>query len=143
MRIALLSDIHGNLAALEAVAADIARRGVDTVVNLGDSLSGPLLPRETAQFLMARGWLSLAGNHERQLLACASQPDGPSDQYAWEQLGETELAWLRSLPQTHRIDDILICHGTPTEDGVYLLETVHHGVLRLATAEEVDERVGD
>lgn len=143
MRIALLSDIHGNLAALEAVAADIARRGVDTVVNLGDSLSGPLLPRETAQFLMARGWLSLAGNHERQLLACASQPGGPSDQYAWEQLGETELAWLRSLPQTHRLDDILFCHGTPTEDGVYLLETVHHGVLRLATAEEVDERVGD
>lgn len=143
MRIALLSDIHGNLAALEAVAADIARRGVDMVVNLGDSLSGPLLPRETAQFLMAHGWLSLAGNHERQLLACATSPGGPADQYAWEQLGEAELAWLRSLPQTHRLDDILLCHGTPTDDCVYLLETVHHGVLRLATAEEVDERVGD
>ena len=45
MRIAFVSDIHGNLAALEAVAADIARHGADRVVNLGDNLSGPLLPR--------------------------------------------------------------------------------------------------
>jgi predicted phosphodiesterase len=68
MSIAVVSDIHGNLAAIEAVAADIRRRGVDTVVNLGDSLSGPLLPRETAQFLMGQGWTHIAGNHERQLL---------------------------------------------------------------------------
>lgn len=66
MRIALVSDIHGNLAALEAVAADFKRRGVDAVANLGDSLSGPLLPLETAQFLMAQDWTHLAGNHERQ-----------------------------------------------------------------------------
>lgn len=144
MRLALLSDIHGNLAALEAVAADIARRGADGVVNLGDSLSGPLLPRQTAQFLMACGWLSLAGNHERQLLACAAEPGGPSDQFAWEQLTDTERDWLRSLPPTHRLDDeILLCHGTPDSDCTYLLETVHHGVLRLATAEEVDARLDD
>lgn len=49
MRIAFVSDTHGNLTALEAVAADITRRGADRVVNLGDNLSGPLLPRETAQ----------------------------------------------------------------------------------------------
>lgn len=61
MRIALLSDIHGNLAALEAVAADIELRGVDQVANLGDSLSGPLLPLETARFLMAQDWIHLAG----------------------------------------------------------------------------------
>lgn len=51
MRIAVLSDIHGNLAALEAVAADIAKRSADAVFNLGDSLSGPLRPKETAGFL--------------------------------------------------------------------------------------------
>lgn len=73
MRIAILADIHGNLPALEAVADDLDRRGVDAVVNLGDSLSGPLLPRETAQFLMARDWLHLAGNHERQLLTLGLQ----------------------------------------------------------------------
>ena len=53
MRIALVSDIHGNLAALEAVAADIRRRGVDRVANLGDNVSDPLWPQETAHYLMA------------------------------------------------------------------------------------------
>ncbi|XXY33244.1 metallophosphoesterase [Sorangium sp. So ce233] len=47
VRIAAVSDIHGNLAALEAVLADIARRGADVTVNLGDILSGPLQPHET------------------------------------------------------------------------------------------------
>jgi Icc-related predicted phosphoesterase len=51
MRIAVVTDIHGNLAALEAVHRDIRRRGIDLIVNLGDSLSGPLLPRETAEFI--------------------------------------------------------------------------------------------
>ena len=41
MRLALVSDIHGNLPALEAVAADIRRQGVDQVLCLGDNLSGP------------------------------------------------------------------------------------------------------
>jgi len=57
MRIAAVSDIHGNLFALDAVLADIERRGVDLIVNLGDIVSGPLLPRETAERLMALGLL--------------------------------------------------------------------------------------
>ncbi|MGA8391413.1 MAG: metallophosphoesterase, partial [Burkholderiaceae bacterium] len=56
MRIAVLSDIHGNLPALQAVQADLARRGVDLVINCGDILSGPLWPCETADALMALGW---------------------------------------------------------------------------------------
>lgn len=68
MRVAILADIHGNLPALEAVVRDLSRHGIDAVVNLGDSVSGPLLPLETAQYLMAQDWLNLAGNHERQLL---------------------------------------------------------------------------
>ncbi|RYF56832.1 MAG: metallophosphatase family protein, partial [Comamonadaceae bacterium] len=105
MRIALVSDIHGNLTALEAVAADIRRRGADQVVNLGDNLSGPLLPRETAQWLMASGWLSLAGNHERQVLELRPGRGGPSDQYAHAQLTEPEFAWLRTLKPWHRLSD--------------------------------------
>ena len=53
MRIAVLSDIHGNLPALQAVLSDMARRGVDQVINCGDILSGPLWPRETGDELMA------------------------------------------------------------------------------------------
>ncbi|CAN7412416.1 metallophosphoesterase [Phenylobacterium sp. LjRoot219] len=65
MRFAAVSDIHGNLPALEAVIADIGAQGVTEVVNLGDSLSGPLWPVETAGRLIALGWPSLAGNPSR------------------------------------------------------------------------------
>jgi predicted phosphodiesterase len=82
MRVALIADIHGNLSALEAVVADIRRRGADQIVNLGDSVSGPLLPRETAQYLMDTDWICLAGNHERQILTLGSDRRGASDEYA-------------------------------------------------------------
>lgn len=142
MRIAFVSDIHGNLAALEAVAADMARRGADKVVNLGDNLSGPLLPRETAQWLMASGWLSLAGNHERQVLQLRPGHGGPSDQYAHAQLTEAEFAWMRSLTHSLRLgDDILLCHGSPRSDHEYLLETLEGHTLRAATPAEIDERL--
>src|SRR6476620_9787922 len=97
MRIACISDIHGNLAALEAVAADIRRQGADQVVCLGDNISGPLLPKETAQYLMASGWLVLAGNHERQVLEFDSLGGGLSDGYARAQVGSAEIEWMRGL----------------------------------------------
>jgi predicted phosphodiesterase len=142
MRLALLSDIHGNLAALEAVTTDLRRRGVDRVVNLGDSVSGPLLPRETAAFLMAEGWLSLAGNHERQLLAPA--PRNASDTYAHAQLTEAQFDWLRASPPTAQLTpEVFLCHGTPASDLVPFLETVaNDGHVRPATLSEVDSRLG-
>jgi len=142
MRLALLSDIHGNLAALEAVTADLRRRGVDQVVNLGDSLSGPLLPLETAQFLMAQDWLHLAGNHERQLLTQGIEQMGPSDAYAHAQLTAKEFDWIRSLPSSVRLSpDVFLCHGSPCSDVEYFLETLEEGVVRQATAAEVEARL--
>lgn len=142
MRIALVSDIHGNLAALEAVAADIRRRGADQVVNLGDNLSGPLLPRETAQWLMASGWLSLAGNHERQVLELRPGHGGPSDQYAHAQLTEAEFSWMRTLKPWARLsEEVFLCHGSPRSDHEYLLETLDGSTLRLATPGEIAQRL--
>src|SRR3990167_5824106 len=92
MRIAVLSDIHGNLPALLAVVVDFRRRGVDQVVNLGDSLSGPLLPKETAHYLMAQNCVQLAGNHERQVLNL-NDNSGAADRYAHSQLSQTEFDW--------------------------------------------------
>ncbi|MBI3368873.1 MAG: metallophosphoesterase family protein [Burkholderiales bacterium] len=145
MRIALLSDIHGNLLALEAVLADLRLQGADRVANLGDNLSGPLLPRETAQCLMAQtDWIQLAGNHERQLLSLTPDRMGPSDAYARGQLGTAELEWLRTLPASARpAPDVLLCHGTPQSDLVYFLETVAHGRTRQAGATEVEDRLRD
>lgn len=125
MRIAILSDIHGNLPALEAVAADLKTRGCEHIVNLGDSLSGPLWPLETAQFLIAENWPTIAGNHERQLLTLLPEQQNASDRFTAEQLNDTVWHWLDSLPATLRIDNgILLCHGTPHNDSETLLETL-------------------
>ncbi|OHC63211.1 MAG: YfcE family phosphodiesterase [Rhodocyclales bacterium GWA2_65_19] len=143
MRIAVVSDIHGNLAALQAVVEDLGRRAVDAVVNLGDSLSGPLLPRETAQFLMAQDWTQLAGNHERQILTLDPQAGDPSDAYARAQLGAAELDWIAALPHCRAwSEDVFLCHGTPTQDAEYFLESVVPGRLRVATEDEVRQRMG-
>ena len=138
MRIALVSDIHGNLPALEAVAADIKRRGADIVVNIGDSLSGPLLPLETAQFLMAQDWVHLAGNHERQILTLHAG-SGASDTYAHSQLTTKELDWIAGLLPARQITpDVLACHGTPASDVTSLLQTVDAA----ATPAEIESRLG-
>jgi len=143
MRIAILSDIHGNLAALEAVVEDLRRRAVDTVVNLGDSLAGPLLPLETAQYLMARNWTHLSGNHERQLLEHTADTGEASDVYARSRLSQRELDWISTLKPAHRFSSqVLLCHATPDHDNEYLLETAENGRTRLATAQEVEGRLG-
>jgi predicted phosphodiesterase len=101
LRIALVSDIHGNRAALEAVIEDTRRRAVTRIVNLGDSLSGPLLPLETARFLMQQDWVQLAGNHERQLLEFAQRGGGPSDAFAHARLTPDVFEWMRTLQCAH------------------------------------------
>lgn len=143
MRIAVLSDIHGNLSALKAVVADLGRRDVDAVVNLGDSLSGPLLPLETARFLMAQDWLQIAGNHERQVLTQGPDRWSAEDAYTHSCLTPTELDWLAALPPGATLgEDVLLCHGTPASDFEYFLESVDPGGIRPASAWEVNARLG-
>jgi predicted phosphodiesterase len=153
-RIAVISDIHGNLPALEAVWAEIERTAPDLVVNLGDIASGPLWPGETVQWLRVREavepqrWRTIAGNHERQALAADLAHMGPSDAYAARALGPAERTWLGQLkPALWLSDEVLLCHGTPESDLSYFMETVttgfgidgHRGV-RAATPRELAER---
>ncbi len=141
MRLAVVTDIHGNLPALEAVVRDFTRRGVDHVINLGDSLSGPLLPRETARDLMARDWTHLAGNHERQVLHAGPHGRGASDQFAFDRLGDDALAWIGAQRPTLQFDEaVFCCHGSPRSDLEYLMETVDPDGMRPATRREIEER---
>ena len=156
-RLAIVSDIHGNLPALEAVWAEIERAAPTLVVNLGDIASGPLWPQETVRWLMAREaaqperWRTIAGNHERQALAPDVARMGASDAYAARALGAPERAWLAALPATQRLaDDVLLCHGTPATDLVYFMETVTPGFgvdgqrgLRAASATELTTRAAE
>jgi predicted phosphodiesterase len=140
-RIALVSDIHGNLPALEAVLDDTRRRGVTRIVNLGDSLSGPLLPLETARFLMAQDWVQLAGNHERQLLEFARRGGGPSDAFAHAQLTPDVFDWMSSLSSAQPLDaDVFLCHGTPRSDVEGLLDSIEGDHTRPATDAEIVAR---
>ena len=140
-RIALVCDIHGNLPALEAVLDDARRRAVTSIVNLGDSLSGPLLPLETAHFLMRQDWVQLAGNHERQLLEFDQKGGGESDAFAHAQLTPDVFAWMRTLTNARPLDDeVFLCHGTPRSDVEYFLDSIEGDHTRAATADELAER---
>jgi diadenosine tetraphosphatase ApaH/serine/threonine PP2A family protein phosphatase len=141
---ALIADVHGNLPALERVVADMAERGISDVVNLGDHVSGPLWPAETADFLMRRSWLTIAGNHDRHVAFDDPVAHGPSDRYAFERLSAAQLRWLAALPSSLTLDGsgLLLCHGIPGDDREYLLETPDHGRLRLARPDEITARLG-
>ncbi len=150
-RIAILSDIHGNLPALEAVLGEVARCSVDAIVNLGDILSGPLWPAETADRLMRLDLPTVAGNHERQLLTLPADRMGATDRYTVGCLREAHRSWLAGLPAGLWLaPDVLCCHGTPASDLEYWLETVTpdfglHGStgLRPASPAEVQQRLGE
>ncbi|HEY8564710.1 MAG TPA: metallophosphoesterase family protein [Beijerinckiaceae bacterium] len=129
MRIAVLADIHGNVRALEAVIADLRERRVDRVVNLGDCLSGPLEAADTAALLMRQDWLTVRGNHDRWLVETPPAQLSPSDRAAADQIDDAVRDWLRKLPATRRLEDVLLVHGTATSDTTYLTERVTpHGV---------------
>ncbi len=151
MRIAAITDIHGNLPALDAVLAEIVRENVDAIVNLGDILSGPLWPAETADKLMPLNLPTLAGNHERQVLTQALDRMSPTDRHTAARLSDAHRHWLASLPPVLAFsDEVFLCHGTPTSDLQYFLETVIPGEgergspgVRAATAGEITQRLGD
>ncbi|CAM8645137.1 metallophosphoesterase family protein [Sphingobium cupriresistens] len=143
MRIAILSDIHGNIAALDAVLDNVAGRGADAIVNLGDIVSGPLSPCETADRLMALNLPTIRGNHERQLLTRYPGHMGASDRYADAVLQPRHRDWIASLPESLWLaDDVLMVHGAPGDDLCYWLETLDPDGLRPATADEVEARAG-
>lgn len=139
--LAILSDIHGNLPALEAVIADARNAGVTGFVNLGDSLSGPLWPAETADLLMREAWPTIAGNHERQLLTHAVERMNASDRFARGCLSEAHLAWLAAQPETLTLDRVLYVHGSPRSDVEHLIHSVDGIGLRDASDAEIETRL--
>ncbi|MEO6396621.1 MAG: metallophosphoesterase family protein [Devosia sp.] len=117
MRIAVISDVHANRLALEAVLEDIGRQGVDSTLNLGDLVAGPLEPNWTADILMELDIPTVRGNHERVLIDNPPERLGPVDRFAQEQMEERHRVWINQLPATlSLLGDIFLCHGTPSSD---------------------------
>ncbi|MBB6672795.1 metallophosphoesterase family protein [Cohnella nanjingensis] len=121
--IAVISDIHSNAHALEAVLRDIDARGIGRIVCLGDSLFGPIDPIGTARLLMADPRIvHLMGNCDEVLLA--PEGAGPTYRFVKPLLTEETERWMAGFPAVWSDGDWLFCHGTPDANDVYLLEEV-------------------
>ncbi len=143
MRIAVIADIHGNLIALEAVLADIAREKPDLIVDLGDCVSGPLWPRETIELLATLKLPTVGGNHDRQVATLAPETMGASDRYAHGQLEIRHLEHLKALPVSLRVaPEVLAFHATPNRDDLYLMDAVVDGRLVRAGPDDIEKRLG-
>ncbi len=145
-RLGILADIHGNALALAAVLHDARQRHVRRFVNLGDIFYGPLDPRGTLELLQQTNIVAtIAGNQDRYIFeannaACAANQ---TLAYVHAELGEKTIGWLRGLPSTCVLDgDLFLCHGTPLNDTVYLLEDVAAGYPTLRSDLSIDQFLG-
>lgn len=144
LTLTVIADVHGNRWALEAVQEDLRRRGLERVVNLGDSLYGPLDPGGTAALLRQMNPLSLRGNQDRLIMEPGPKTEqSPTLRSVLEALTAADMEWLgghRREPEM-LAERILLCHGTPERDDEYLLERVgEHGVT-LKASREVEAQV--
>lgn len=143
MRIAVLADIHGNLAALEAVLGDIGAQRIDRIVDLGDRVSGPLWPGETLERLVALRIPAVRGNHDRQVGASAREGLGLSDAFAFDALDAAQRQSLANLPfRMDVLPGITALHATPENDERYLLDDIRDGQLLRAPVAKIVRRVG-
>jgi predicted phosphodiesterase len=123
MRLAVISDIHGNLPALEAVLADVKQRGVDATINLGDCVTSPMWPKETFEALQSLALPTVRGNHDRSIEELPDEALSSAGRFARSALSAEQRRALYNLPQRIDLGDgILACHGTPDDDSTCLLE---------------------
>jgi predicted phosphodiesterase len=143
MRIAAISDIHGNALALQAVLADARARGFDLMVQIGDAVSGPLWPRETADILRGLDAVHVRGNHDVSLHSPEVYAPGRADRYALSVLDADTIEWIRSWPSRHAIgDDVLCFHGAPQLEDFYLLEEAPQGDPRIRPLADIERDLG-
>ena len=142
MRIALFSDIHANLPALEACLASIDQQDVDAVYCLGDLVGYNVWPNEVINEVRRRGIPTIAGNYDQGIglmsdeCGCAYKTDQEKD------LGKVSIAvtnslvkpkernYLRTLPAHIKIEfrlntdqyNVLLVHGSPRKINEYLFE---------------------
>lgn len=118
MRYALLSDIHGNLAAFEAVLADIETKEIAEIWCLGDIVGYGPDPVECISLLRKQPHVCIAGNHDwaaAGLVDTSEFNDTAAAAVRWtsQQLGKAEIDYLRSLPLRLKLDDFTLVHGSP------------------------------
>ena len=140
MQIALFSDIHANLPALEAFFADIDQRKPDAIYCLGDLVGYNIWPNEVINKIRQRGIATIAGNHDLKVKKKESEEeeiiiDGKN--FAYQLVGEDEKDYLLSLPSSIRLTfscngtsiNLLLVHGSPRSVNEYLFEELDEAEL--------------
>jgi predicted phosphodiesterase len=129
VRYLVLSDIHGNLEALEAVLRHSRRKHHDAVLFLGDAVGYGASPNAVVDWLRTSRApvMAIRGNHDR---VCSGLDEGEYfNQYAlravrWtgEHLERRNLTWLQNLPEGPRPVEpgLAICHGSPVDEDAYI-----------------------
>lgn len=143
VEVAVISDIHGNRWALEAVLGDIERRGIRDIVNLGDSLYGPLAPAETAEMLLPLVLPTVRGNEDRLVIEAVSEAaKSPTLCHVQRQLTQRHLDWLASLEESAvAYEHFRAFHGAPGRDDEYLLQEVTEKRVRPRAPERLTARL--
>lgn len=127
MKIALLSDVHGNLPALEAVLAHAEEMKARVIWNLGDFTGFGASPEQVIQLLKKRKVVSIIGNYDQKVLKVPQKSDEWKNKkipekwfafdWAFQQLSNKSIEFLKSLPETHKETvknwKVLFTHGSP------------------------------
>jgi predicted phosphodiesterase len=117
---ALLFDVHGNLAALEAVLEDAREAGAESFVLGGDYALFGAWPAETVALLRELDAVRIRGNGERWTADPGAAPGGELIQRAIsdcrDRLGEALVSELNALPETISLNGVLVCHASPRSD---------------------------
>ncbi|HEY7708394.1 MAG TPA: metallophosphoesterase family protein [Gaiellaceae bacterium] len=122
MRLTVISDIHANLYALEAVLAEIDREPPDQIWCLGDTVGYGPHPNECCAIVRERSTLTLVGNHDLVALGSAEvdvedfNPDAAAASlWTREQLSDESRAFLSSLEPTAAVEGFEVVHGSPRD----------------------------
>ena len=130
VRLLLLSDIHGNLEALEA-CLDTAP-DYDSVANLGDVVGYGGSPNQTVELIRATGAINVRGNHDRCCCGLEDTSDfnplaAAAALWTRNELSDRNLDWLRELPRGPVRDEdwpgVQFVHGSPLDEDEYIVST--------------------
>ena len=118
MKIAILSDIHANWQALEAVLHDCPE--VDETLCLGDVVGYGGDPKRCIDEVTDKGWLTLVGNHDRactdpEILEWFNDDAATVVRWTVDVIGDDRLEWLRKLPDSSVKEDVLLVHASPRD----------------------------
>lgn len=130
MRAAIVTDIHGNLAALEAVLADVRACAPDVVLHGGDLADSGANPVEVVDLIRSLGWQGVMGNTDEMLFRSSALEEfavtSSAPAAVWDTvrrnaaaaraaLGEDRLRWLASLPRVMFLDEFALAHASPND----------------------------